>query len=663
MDLRTLQRALGGEISGGQVLAPGPGHSPQDRSLAVRIDPKAPDGFLTHSFANDDPIQCRDHVRAKAGLPAFKANGGEGGATREQITAQFRAAVASQRSEKRAHVAVRYDYRDETGALLYQVERLEPKSFRQRKPDGKGGWEYRLGDVRRVLYRLPELLKYPDATTFVTEGEKDCDAVAALGHCATTVASGRWAGVDLAPLKDRDCIILRDIDEPGRKKALAAARALHGIAKTIRIVELPGLTGHPNNKDVSDWLDADPRRAERLPEIAFDAPVWEPDQHDGDGGEGRAEHVVDQDELAPEAEPKVETRNKAKIELNLTFFDQITDAVPKPWLIKNVIARGETSSWIAQPGKGKSALLIDIAIHLAAGKDWRGHRTKGRSGVVIFALERADLVRRRLIAHRLRDDLPALPIAVVGQVIDLMHKSCADQILTAVQRAEEHFGCPVGLVIIDTYPKGIAAGGGDESLAKDQNIAVANMRRVLDRAHIHIAGIGHTGKDESRGERGSNARLADVDLLVHLTGDTIKTATVKKANDQAEDTLTSFRLEPFDFGPDEDGDPFRTFILSDEIITGIATKGRPLSDRQRLALEALAETVLTYGQDAPTDYQLPYGIKVVAADQWRAEMFRRNVLDSDAKNPRARFNELRTSLAAKKLIGVRDDTVWAVHTQ
>jgi hypothetical protein len=221
----------------------------------------------------------------------------------------------------------------------------------------------------------------------------------------------------------------------------------------------------------------------------------------------------------------------------------------------------------------------------------------------------------------------------------------------------------VGLVIIDTYPKGIAAGGGDESLAKDQNIAVANMRRILDRAHIHIAGIGHTGKDESRGERGSNARLADVDLLVHLTGDTIKTATVKKANDQAEDTLTSFRLEPFDFGPDEDGDPFRTFILSPEIITGIATKDRPLSDRQRLALEALAETVLAYGQDAPTDYQLPHGIKVVAADQWRAEMFRPNVLDPEAKNPRARFNELRTSLAAKKLIGVRDDTVWAVHTQ
>src|SRR5260370_32721221 len=101
---------------------------------------------------------------------------------------------------------------------------------------------------------------------------------------------------------------------------------------------------------------------------------------------------------------------ETKTEIKLTFFDQLTDAAPKPWLIKNVMARGETSSWIAQPGKGKSALLTDIAIHVAAGKDWRGYRTKGRHGVVLFALERADLLKRRLIPHPLPDPLPQLPI-------------------------------------------------------------------------------------------------------------------------------------------------------------------------------------------------------------------------------------------------------------
>ena len=63
MDLRQLAKALCGDISGSQALAPGPGHSAEDRSLSVKLDSKAPDGFVVHSFAGDDPITCRDHVR------------------------------------------------------------------------------------------------------------------------------------------------------------------------------------------------------------------------------------------------------------------------------------------------------------------------------------------------------------------------------------------------------------------------------------------------------------------------------------------------------------------------------------------------------------------------------------------------------------------------
>ena len=74
-DLRTLAQALGGEVSNGQVLAPGPGHSAKDRSLSIKLDSNAPGGFLVHSFSTDDPIACRDYVREKVGLPAFKPNG------------------------------------------------------------------------------------------------------------------------------------------------------------------------------------------------------------------------------------------------------------------------------------------------------------------------------------------------------------------------------------------------------------------------------------------------------------------------------------------------------------------------------------------------------------------------------------------------------------
>lgn len=63
----------------------------------------------------------------------------------------------------------------------------------------------------------------------------------------------------------------------------------------------------------------------------------------------------------------------------------------------------------------------------------------------------------------------------------------------------------------------------------------------------------------------------------------------------------------------------------------------------------------------PPAYGLPPDIRVVAADAWREELYRRNVLDREARNPRARFQELRNRLAARSLIGDRDDTVWLVH--
>ena len=67
-DLRAIARALGGEVVGRQVVAPGPGHSPRDRSLSVTISAAAPDGFLAFSHAGDDFAECRDHVKARLGI-------------------------------------------------------------------------------------------------------------------------------------------------------------------------------------------------------------------------------------------------------------------------------------------------------------------------------------------------------------------------------------------------------------------------------------------------------------------------------------------------------------------------------------------------------------------------------------------------------------------
>lgn len=57
-----MARKLGGEVVGGQISCPGPGHSPKDRSLRVSIHAASPWGFIAHSSVGDDFIACRDFV-------------------------------------------------------------------------------------------------------------------------------------------------------------------------------------------------------------------------------------------------------------------------------------------------------------------------------------------------------------------------------------------------------------------------------------------------------------------------------------------------------------------------------------------------------------------------------------------------------------------------
>jgi putative DNA primase/helicase len=78
IDLRTIARALGGNVAGrNSVVAPGLGHSPHDRSLSVRLDPSAPDGFIVNSFAGDDWSLCRDYVRERLGIPEWQPGDGQ----------------------------------------------------------------------------------------------------------------------------------------------------------------------------------------------------------------------------------------------------------------------------------------------------------------------------------------------------------------------------------------------------------------------------------------------------------------------------------------------------------------------------------------------------------------------------------------------------------
>jgi hypothetical protein len=116
LDPGAVARVLCGNVTGRNVVAPGPGHSRADRSLSIKIDATAPDGFRCHSFAGDDWRACRDHVRAALGLVA-------GGRWRQQSSASSLrpfTAAPDKDAARRSALALRYwrEGRDPRGTVV-----------------------------------------------------------------------------------------------------------------------------------------------------------------------------------------------------------------------------------------------------------------------------------------------------------------------------------------------------------------------------------------------------------------------------------------------------------------------------------------------------------------------------------------------------------------
>jgi len=179
-------------------------------------------------------------------------------------------------SEKPKIVEI-YDYQDAMGNMLYQVCRYFPKNFKQRRPDGQGGFKWSMKGIERVLYHLPEVLAAIAAkqVIFICEGEKDVHAIQKLGFHATCNPGGasNWLPQYTESLAGANVIIIAHKDKAGREHAQIVAAALHGHVSKLGVTELPS-RGTAKVNDAYDWIAAGGTQAE-LKEIAAKTTIWE----------------------------------------------------------------------------------------------------------------------------------------------------------------------------------------------------------------------------------------------------------------------------------------------------------------------------------------------------------------------------------------------------
>lgn len=276
-----------------------------------------------------------------------------------------------------------YNYYDETGEMLFQkqrfVDQFGKKTFRQRKPDGRGGWTYSLGTTPKILYNLPAVVqaKANGGHIWVVEGEKDADAVADAGEIATTMpnGAGSWNKIHTDVLAGASVTIIADNDKPGLEHAAHVCRELKAAGCEVEVVRPP-----ENCKDVAELLGMGRSLGELIPfdpEEEMPAVPEEPDEFE------ELLHglhkIADNDRLTIQQKLTRARNALDRVQLDdQDFYDAgtlvdwaefINEEVSDDyeWVIPGVLERGERVIVVAAEGVGKTMLARQVAICSAAG--------------------------------------------------------------------------------------------------------------------------------------------------------------------------------------------------------------------------------------------------------------------------------------------------------
>jgi hypothetical protein len=274
-----------------------------------------------------------------------------------------------------------YDYTDGEGNLLFQklryIDSDGKKTFRQRKPDGRGGWEYSLGDTPKVLYNLPMVRKavakgFP---IWVVEGEKDADTLMGLGLVATTMpgGAGKWLEIHTNELKGAQVDIVADNDEPGRDHAKKVLEELLNAGCDAKVWSTP------KQKDVTDFLATGGSLEELIePELGA-VVVLEPEEPRDIFTDARDKiaDLLSRDDLTPQ-QMVVKANNIASgltqdkpVDFGrLVVWDEFVEEEfddSYDWIIEGLLERGERVIVVAAEGVGKTMLARQMAILSGAG--------------------------------------------------------------------------------------------------------------------------------------------------------------------------------------------------------------------------------------------------------------------------------------------------------
>lgn len=369
--------------------------------------------------------------------------------------------------------------------------------------------------------------------------------------------------------------------------------------------------------------------------------------------------------LAPSPHTRIETKDDQGLPIfGLVWFREIEPVTDAMDFVQGVLLEKGSSVIYGRSNAGKTFFATDLALHIAAGREWFGKRVE-RGPVVYCVLEGSIGFHNRVHAWACRHhmDDKDLPFAAIKSSMNLLDPEAdTAELIRTVQHVEKRLGEPVKLLVVDTLSRALA--GGNENAPDDMGALVRNMDQIRLETGAHVLFIHHSGKDEAKGARGHTILQGAIDTEVEVFADDAspaKTATVVKQREMKKGEVFEFSLDIVELEQNRHGEMVTTCVVKPAGVgsgVGQIKGGKHLSADQKRALEILNNALASTGQHGHQG--VPHDLSSIPEAWWRERFYEQAKPGAGTKTKEKAFRRAADSLVENHRVGMGNNRVWAI---
>lgn len=186
------------------------------------------------------------------------------------------------------------------------------------------------------------------------------------------------------------------------------------------------------------------------------------------------------------------------------------------YLIEGILPDGmELGALWGKPKTGKSFLALDMALSLAAGIDWHGHKVLEPRPVLYIACDGQASSAKRIKAWLKKHGLERLPegFYLLPFPVALDDKRSLQTLIATLKELEKACG-RFALAVVDTLARCMR---GNENSARDMKRFVQGCGTIHRASGASVLVVHQSGKNETKGMRGNSSWHGGIEAELHVS--------------------------------------------------------------------------------------------------------------------------------------------------